>query len=166
MSKLNVIYQEKKGSGYGYGSGSSDGSGSGSGYGSGDGSGDGDGDGDGIKKLRGLNVYIIDDIQTIITKLRNNVAKGFIVNNDLSLTPSYIVKQNNLFAHGKTLKEAISSLEDKLFDGLSTEERIAEFWKVFNQKDRYSGNLFFEWHNKLTRSCLIGRESFVKKQGC
>ena len=42
------------------------------------GDGSGYGDGDGIKAFCGKAVYLIDGIQTIIRKLKGNIAKGVI----------------------------------------------------------------------------------------
>lgn len=164
------------GSGDGYGSGSGDGLGSGSGFGSGSGSrsgygdglGDGseygDGHGSGIKKYNNNNVYIIDGIQTIISKLKNNIAKGFILNSDLTLTKCFVVKQNNHFAHGKTLKKAIEALHNKLFQNMTEDERITAFLKEFDVDKKYIARKFFEWHGRLTGSCEIGRKQFVKNK--
>jgi hypothetical protein len=175
-------YGRGDGSGSGFGDGSGDGSGSGSGsyfgngygdsgYGSGGGSGsyfgngyDGSGDDNDndIKSINGLSVYMIDSIPTVITRLKNNIAKGYILNKDLTLTPCFIVKQNRMFAHGKTLREAYKSLLEKLFKVLPEEKRIEMFFEQFNFIDKYPAKLFFDWHNRLTGSCLIGREYFVK----
>ena len=109
------------GSGDGYGSGDGSGSGFGSGFGSGSGFGDGSGDGygsgsgsgngfgDGINTFCGKKVYIIDDMQTIIESVRGNIAKGYILQSDLTLTPCHVVKENGKFAHGNTLREARSN---------------------------------------------------------
>lgn len=110
------------GSGYGSGDGSGDGSGygSGDGYGYGSGSGDGDGSGDGygygdgIKSINGNSIYVVDNIPTIITNVKGNIAEGFILQSDLSLTPCFIAKENNQFSHGNTLHEAFESLREKL----------------------------------------------------
>ena len=48
------------------------------------------------------------------------------------------------------------------FEELSEEERIEMFLEKFNLKDKYKGSDFYEWHNKLTGSCEMGRNSFVK----
>ena len=156
------------GDGYGDGYGSGDGSGYGDGYGSGSGYGDGDGDGYGdgsmIKMFFNYNVYMIDGIQTIIKSVRNNVAKGFILQSDLTLTPCYIVKQNNIFSHGDTLHYAMESLHKKLFNN-SEEERISEFVKSHKDNIKYSNQDLFDWHGRLTGSCLAGRNAFVKDRG-
>jgi hypothetical protein len=138
------------------------GSGSGDGYGYGDGSGSGSGDGDGLISIKNMDVHLIDGIQTIIKSIRNNIAKGFIVNSDWSLTSCVVVKSNNMFSHGKDLHEAMASLKEKLFDGMSTEERIEAFLKEFNLIDKYKADLFYDWHNKLTGSCEMGRRAFAK----
>ena len=91
-----------------YGSGSGDGSGYGSGYGY----------GYGIKTFNGDKVYIIDDIPTIIKHIHDNVAKGYILNDDFTLTKTFVAKENGKFAHGETLHDAFASLQEKLYDDL------------------------------------------------
>ena len=54
------------------------------------GSGDGSGDGDGIKTFNGDKVYIIDGIPTIIKHVHGNVAKEYILNDDLTLTETFV----------------------------------------------------------------------------
>ena len=152
------------GSGYGYGSGS--GYGYGYGDGSGSGSGYGSGYGDRIKSINGNNVYRIDGLPTIFVSVRNNIAKGFILQTDLSLTPCYIVKENNKFAHGNTLREAFEALQEKLYDDSTEEERIERFKEHFvDFSKKYTANELFIWHHILTGSCKIGRESFCKNKG-
>ena len=107
----------------------------------------------------------MDCIATTISHIHGNTAKGTIVNSDLTETPCYIVKEGRYFAHGETLAEANASLQDKLFDEMPTEERIAEFWKCHKKGVKYPTNDFFEWHHKLTGSCLIGRQQFAKDHG-
>ena len=139
----------------------------GSGDGYSDGSGYGSGYGDGIiAKLNGQKVYRIDDTPTIITSVHDNVAKGFILQSDLSLTPCYVVKGNSLFAHGYTLREAMAALTDKMFEDMPEEDRIAEFVKAHPDKDTaYPNQDLFDWHHRLTGSCLPGREAFIKSKG-
>ena len=146
--------------GYEYGSGYS--SGSGSGFGSGFGSGSGYGDGDGIASYDGRDVHLIDDVQTIITAVFGGAAKGYILETDLTLTPCYIAKSGNTFAHGNTLKEAIDALHEKLFDDMPEEDRIAEFFKSHSPGVKYPAKDLFVWHNRLTGSCEAGRMSFVR----
>ena len=133
------LYGNDDGDGDGSGFGTGYGSDSGRGYGSncstfgtyddsndcGSGSvyctGSGKGYGYGIKEINGKEIYMVDDIPTIFKSIRNNIAKGFIVKSDLQFEPCYIVKENNQFAHGDTLKDAYMSLQEKLYD-YSTEE--------------------------------------------
>ena len=136
------------------------------GYGYSDGSGIGRGSDFGVKEINGIIVYIIDDIPTIITSVRNNIAKGFIVKNDLQFEPCYIVKENNEFAHGDTLKDAFMSLQEKLYDDSTEEERIEAFKKQFPEYDiKYNNRDLFVYHHVLTGSCRMGRESFVSNKG-
>ena len=167
-------YGSGSGSGSGYGSGSGDGSGYGygygygygDGYGSGDGSGYGSGYGSGVKEVSGSIVYIVDNTPTIITSVRANVAQGFILQSDLQTIPCYIVKENNKFAHGDTLRDAFISLQEKLYDDSTEEERIEAFVKKFPSYDtKYDNKDLFAYHHVLTGSCRMGRESFVNSKG-
>ena len=174
-------YGDGDGSGYGdgYGSGSGDGPGDGSGSGSGDGSGygygygygygdgdgDGDGYGDGIKNFNGEAVYKIDGVNTLIRSVRGNTAHGAILNGDLTLTPCYIVKQDNVFAHGKTLREAMEALRDKLFEDMPEDERIDTFLRETDREKTYPTQYFYDWHHRLTGSCDMGRKQFARDHG-
>ena len=149
------------GDGYGSGYGSGDGDGSGDGYGDGDGS----GYGSGLKTFKGKEVHVVDGVQTIIEHIKGAVAKGFILNSDLTLSPCFVVKGHGYFAHGKTLKEAQESLTAKIFEDMDAEEAIEAFMYKFKKGEKYPGTEFFEWHHYLTGSCLMGRESFVKNHG-
>jgi hypothetical protein len=151
------------GSGDGYGDGSGDGSGDGYGYGDGDGSGYGDGDGSGIPEFNGEKVYQIDGVATIIDYVRGNVAKGFILQSDFTLTPCWIAKDGNFFAHGDNLRDAVAAVEQKRLEKLPVEERIAKFREEF--PDRYAAipaRCLWEWHHILTGSCQAGRNAFAR----
>lgn len=163
------------GSGAGFGSGGGDGYSNGSGNCFGDGYGCGVGgcggsySGKGVKGLNGDNVYLIDCIQTIIKSVHGNIAQGFILKSDLTLQPCYIVKEQNYFAHGDTLHDAFTSLQEKLerlYDESTEEERIEAFVKKFPDYDMpYPNRDLFAYHNVLTGSCRMGRESFCKDKG-
>ena len=168
------------GSGYGMGYGSDSGCGNGSNYstygiidsGNACGSGSlyytgyGTGYGDGIKEINGKEIYMVDDIPTIFKSIRNNIAKGFIVKNNLQFEPCYIVKENNHFAHGDTLKDAFMSLQEKLYDYSTEEERIEAFKKQFPEYDvKYNNRDLFVYHHVLTGSCRMGREAFISNKG-
>nr|DAJ81074.1 MAG TPA: neurotoxin [Caudoviricetes sp.] len=154
------------GSGDGYGSGSGGygyGSGSGSGYGYGDGY--GDGDGVGIKAINGQQVYMVDGISTLIDVCHETYAMGRILHSDLTTEKCFIVKQNGMFAHGETLRDARDALLEKLFDGMPEEERIEKFMESHDLHERYPNRDFFSWHHRLTGSCLQGRTAFAQDHG-
>lgn len=158
------------GDGDGYGSGSTEGYGYGSGSVEGRGYGYIDGkdssDGDGIKEIDGKKIYMVDDTQTIFTSIHGNVAKGYIVQSDLQFKPCFVVKENNQFAHGDTLRDAFTSLQEKLYDGSTKEERIEAFKNKFpNYDTKYDNRDLFFYHHVLTGSCRMGRESFVADKG-
>ena len=151
------------GDGYGYGSGSGYGYGSGSGDGYGSGSGDGYSD---IKALNGNIVDYIDDVKTIITHVRGYIARGYIVKEDLTFEPCFIAKVGNSFAHGKTIKEAVTDAKAKEVKKLPIEERIANFKETFGPlNSEHIGEEFYVWHNILTGSCRMGRDEFCKAHG-
>ena len=136
---------------------------------SGSGSGDGSGDGYGerIKKYKGEDVYYIDCIPTVIHSIKGNYAKGFTINDDYGKTPCFVARSadGRLFAHGNNLHEAVAALEDKVSESMTEEERIELFCKSFKKTEKYKGTVFFDWHNRLTGSCLFGRNQFVKDKG-
>ena len=161
------------GSGSGYGSGSGDGYGYGYGYGSGDGycSGDGSGIGcgsgygSGIKKYDGEDVHMIDGVQTIITAVHGNIAKGNILQGDLTLTPCFVAKVDGFFAHGETARAAVESARDKAFEDMPQEKRIAAFLDEIKPNTAYPVMMLYDWHHRLTGSCEAGRKAFAKDHG-
>ena len=133
----------------------------------GDGSGSGYGYGDGYilpQSINGEQIFIVDNLPTIFKRIMGSVAKVQIVDKvDFSLTDGYVVKGNGLFAHGRTIGGAREALEEKFWATLDAEQRISEFIKTFDKGSAYKGALLFEWHNRLTGSCLMGRTQFVKE---
>ena len=123
---FTVIMGDGNGNGYG--------DGNGGGYGNGNSSGSGYGNGHGYKdvsKYNGHRVYKIDGLPTIITLVKNNFAKGFVFNKDMTLIPCYVAKFEGAFAHGKTIKEAYEALQEKLLENMPVKERIEKFLKEF-----------------------------------
>lgn len=161
------------GGGYSYGKGYISGRGYGIGYNEDykfesatNGYGCGDSYGWGLKSINGHVVHIIDNTLTIITSVHNNIAKGFVVRTDLQLIPCYIVRDGDMFAHGETLRNAFDSLQEKLYDDSTEEERIEAFKKKFPEYDvKYSNRDLFTYHHVLTGSCKMGRETFVANRG-
>ena len=156
--------------GYGYGYGSGDGSGDGygygygSGYGSGSGSGYGSGYGDGYGSVSSINhlpTAVVDGVLTAFSRVHGTVAKGYIVRGDLSMKPCYVVKSGALFAHGETLRDAMSALRDKMFEDMPEEDRIHAFVAEHKGGVAYPNTDLFDWHHRLTGSCLMGRKAFV-----
>lgn len=164
------------GDGSGYGSGVGDGSGfdgyGGVGGGKGSGIGSPTGSGVGciygtnskITRINGQQVYNIDGVNTVISKVRGNVAHGDIVLNDLSFVPCYVVRGEGYYAHGKTLTEAREALMKKILGGENKEERIARFIRRFPKDKVQKGTEYYEWHHILTGSCKMGRDNFVKSR--
>lgn len=161
---------------YGFGGGSEYGSGygncDGSGYGNGDWCGEGFGTGygygtsDGIAVIVGETVHDVDGVHTIITTVHAGFAKGYILNSDLTLTPCYIAKGGGRFAHGATLNEAVAALQGKLFEDMPEEKRIAAFIEAHPDKNaKIPARDLWDWHNRLTGSCEMGRNQFAADRG-
>lgn len=129
------------------------------------GNGNGSSYGDGIKSINGLKVYNIDNTPTILTRVRGNIAKGYIVKRNVYLEPCYVVKSGEVFARGHTLREAQEALADKLFDDMPEEARLAAFVAAHKDGIAYPNTDFFDWHHKLTGSCKAGREAFAANRG-
>lgn len=106
---------------------------------------------------------MIDDIPTIIKSIHGNYAKGFVLKSDLSLLACYIAKVGNYFAHGETLKQAVKDATAKCEQNLPIEERINRFITQYPSLNiSVKASELFDWHNKLTGSCLFGRQEFCK----
>ena len=172
------------GAGYGFGDGSGDSAGYGSGggyktgsgygfsygifshacpgFGSCYGYGDSSGYDDGIKLFNGESIYMIDGVQTIISNIKGNLARGFVLNSDLTLSPCYVCKNDKYFAHGETLKETRKALQEKILENMDTDETIERFLSVFEKNKKYPAENFYEWHHYLTGSCKMGRKSFMQ----
>ena len=171
MEKELILEFLGNSSGYGFGYGDSDGDGygygSGSGYGYGDGSGDGYGYGDGygLKCINGEEIYSIDNIPTVIRQIHGDIAKGAMLNNDLTFTECYVVRRDGKFAHGETLRDAMDALTEKLFMGMSEDERIQSFIDAHEHGKTYPNKDFFAWHHRLTGSCEAGRKKFIRDHG-
>ena len=167
-------YGDGYGSGDGYGYGYGDSYGDGYGYGSGDGSGDGygygygsgSGDGSGISEFNGQKVWNIDGVQTIIDSVHDTYAKGSILSRDFTLTPCFIVKAGNCFAHGETLRKAFNDAMAKALKKMPLDERISMFKEQFPDPGvKIHASQLYEWHNTLTGSCEMGRKRFARDHG-
>ena len=108
---------------------------------------------------------IVDDTQTVFYSIHGNVAKAAILQDDLTLRPCYVAKGGNCFAHGETLRQAQEALEQKLVANMPIGERIQAFLTTFQPGQTYSNQLFFDWHNRLTGSCEMGRKAFAEQHG-
>jgi len=130
-----------------------------------DGSGYGYGDGSGISSFNGQSVHDIDGVQTIISRIKGGIAKGFILNADLTLQPCFVAKYGDFFAHGSTAQDAARDAEAKALEESPIEDRIALFNERFNRTDKYPASEFFAWHRVITGSCEMGRTQFMRDKG-
>ena len=164
---VKKFLSDGSGDGYGDGDGYGYGDGDGYGYGSGYGYGDGYGSGDGsyIASVNHHVAALVDGVLTVFRSVHKNIARGWILNSDITLVPCFVVKSGALFAHGETLRDAISSLRDKLFEDMPEEDRIKAFVEAHKPGIAVSNQDLFDWHHRLTGSCLMGRNEFVERHG-
>lgn len=149
--KVARFLELKDGFGYGYGYGS----GYGSGYGQ-----------QPVKTFCGKDLHWIDGVPTIIDRVHGNIAQGRILLRNMTTKKCYIARNDRYFAHGDTVREALEALISKEFDGMPEEERIKAFRLEFPETDKpYPNKSLFDWHNRLTGSCLAGRRAFVEERG-
>ena len=157
------------GYGYGYSYGDGDGYGDGYGSGSGDGHGSGSGNGDGygsgygvgLGRINGETIHQIDGVPTLIANVKGSVAKGFILNQDLTLCACYIGKVGNFFAHGRSAKIAMAGAKNKFYTNMDTDVKITEFKATHDMVTKYKARYLYNWHQRLTGSCKMGRKKFV-----
>ena len=172
LSIQQPIYASCGGSGYGFGNGCGFGYSNFFGYGFGCicGRGFDKGDGydegsycDNILTFNGNIVDNVDMLPTVIIQVNGNFAKGYIIKEDLTLESCYIAKVGNFFAHGKTLKDAVTDAVKKQGKNMSIEERIKNFVETFGLLDsEHTGKEYYDWHHILTNSCQMGRDKFCE----
>ena len=57
-------------------------------------------------------------------------------------------------------------MQNKIFEDMDTDEAIEMFLREFSDLDKkYPAKQFYIWHNRLTGSCEMGRNSFVRDGG-
>lgn len=160
MDEIVIEWLNERLHGYGYGSGY------GYGYGDGDGYGYGYGYGSGISHFCGETVYIIDGVPTIVRKIIGNLAKGVILNSDMTLTLCYIVRDGRgKFAHGETAKAAQDALLEKIYEDMDIDEAVEKMLSELDLCKKYPASEFFKWHHILTGSCEMGRKAFMRNHG-
>lgn len=63
------------------------------------------------------------------------------------------------------MRSAQEALEEKLFEDMDIDKRCNLFFEKFSKGNVYPAMEFFDWHNKLTGSCEMGRRAFAKDKG-
>ena len=121
--------------------------------------------GSGLAEYNGKTVYEVDGIDTLIVSVHGNVAKGYIVLFDLTLSSCYIEKSaGNFFAHGRTLRGARDEVIGKLLRSKHVNEMVRRFKEKFkNHEDKYLGHEFATWYKILTGASRMGVDLFIKE---
>ena len=91
---------------------------------------------------------------------------GNILNSDFTLTPCYISKVENCFAHGQTLAKALKDARSKAMERMPLEQRISKFREQYPDPDKLTpARELYDWHHVLTGSCEMGRKQFARDNG-
>ena len=131
--------------------------------------------------LNGGTHVAIDNMETYITDIHRDFAKGFVVSYALINKKMFTMELNTLcyvcrkripgtdeylYAHGSTMREAFMYATQKLdkFENFST--KMDKFKTAFPEKDvKYKASDLFYWHGAITGSCEFGRREFCKEHG-
>ena len=101
---------------------------------------------------------------TVITHVNGNIARGYIVNKDLTTKDCFVAKVGNSFAHGDTSHDALCDAQAKYDKRKPLSERIADFLAKYPTLDTVAANAdLFVAHHILTGSCLMGRKQFAQE---
>lgn len=140
-----------------------DGVGHGSGYGSRDGYGSGSGYGINIETFKGSKVYYVDKIPCVFKRVHDNWAEVEVIDNDdFTTKKAFIGKFENTFAHGSTIREALTDAMTKYYSSLDFESVREKLLAEFEAKKRLTVKELYSWHGALTGSCRFGRDEFQK----
>ena len=145
--------------GNGYGNSDGYGYGNGNGNGDGDGYGNGDGDGDGYGNFYLKHpFYKIDGIWCKILHIHGDYAKVAILDmyNTDNCKIAYVAKDNDMFAHGSTPKEARKSLLYKLSD---RDTSPYADWKLTDIKSKKE---LIKAYRAITGACEFGTRQFCE----
>ncbi len=117
-----------------------------------------------ISFINGYPIRFINNLCTLIYQIRGNYAKGAITDDELNITPCFIARVDNCFAHGSTLHEADRIAQAKALENSSFEERIQRFIEKYPDPDKPVPFAdLFNWRNILTDTYRRGHKQFVKR---
>ena len=108
---------------------------------------------------------VVRMVVRVSRSIKGSVAKCSILDKDLTLSPCYVSKVGNFFAHGKTVRDAIRDAKQKYEQNKPIVDRIEDFNLKFKSGVEYVCKEFYLWHHILTGSCSLGRDNFAKQNG-
>ena len=131
--------------------------------------------------LDGGTRVAIDNMETYITDIHGDFAKGFISSRTRINKMKFEMEPNTLcyvcrkripgtdeylYAHGSTMREAFMYATQKLNEFESFGMKMDKFKATFPEKDvKYKASDLFYWHGAITGSCEFGRREFCKEHG-
>lgn len=157
------------GNGFGIGDGMGDCYGGllGSGYGNGSGNGmEDDGDLLSITRVGDNTIYNINGAPIAIDNIKGNIAKGRILNDDMTFTDCWIVREGNCIEYGKDLHETHKAAQRESAIQLPKEERLKMFVQRFPSPDEMIPiKELYNWHHVLTGACKYWSKEWCKRRG-
>lgn len=144
-----------------------DGSGYGSGYGSGSGNGmENDGDLLSFARVGNDTIHNINGAPMAIDNIKGNIAKGRILNDDMTFTDCWIVREGNCIEYGKDLHKTYLAAQRESAIQLPKEERLKMFVQRFPSPDEpIPIKELYHWHHVLTGACRIHSKEWCKRHG-
>ena len=100
-------------------------------------------------------VHLIDNIETVVLRKKGNVSKVWLLGKDHE---SYLVENDGIYAHGKTLKEARESLLYKIGD------RDTSFYDGYTIETVVTKQEAIKMYRVITGACEYGVKTFVDNQ--
>lgn len=122
--------------------------------------------GRGIKSFNGQTVYYINNQPVIIHSLhQEQYARVSIINNDLTLSESYLARIEDIIDTGSNLHDAYKEVYLKSVKEKDEDERIQTFIELYpDPESEILGLDFMKWHNVLTDACKSGQLRFIESQ--
>ena len=113
-----------------------------------------------------MTVCDVDNVPTIITNIRGDIAEGYTLRNNVESVPCYIAKVGDYLAHGATTHEALQSAQEKYDGSRPLSERIADTTAKYPTLDTVVPHKeLYALHHTLTGSCKFGRDEFAASHG-
>lgn len=120
--------------------------------------------GKGILSFNNHPTYIIDGFVVYVTHMHAPWVLGEVVNNDFTTQKCYMAKVNNNYAVGRSIREVIDVMREKISTNVNNNDDIARAFVLAHPDydKEYDWDEMVTWHSLSRFSCLDGRRNFTK----